>query len=615
MSLISTAASLNVSKASCEKRSHHARAGLFALLAASALLGGCLDRELKPVLPCTISGVAEDVKINPIDKVDLLMVVDNSPSMKDEQNKLREQLPRLVQVLATGDLQAGQPAGTPGLGEPDFPTLSSLRVGVITPDLGTNPVMVCPNPVGDDAELINTISADSAPGCSDWLTKFIELNPRQASNQEQLDFGTQAGCVATTGQGGCGYEQQLEALLKSVTPANSNITPPFANTDGKGDINNFVREDSLLVVLLVTDEEDCSTPNAEVFNPSSTTLRVSLPAEFDGKNTSNYRCTAFANELFNVERYVKNLLELRADPGNLVFAAITGIPQDLGGDNFTAMLDSPAMQYEPTINMEFGDVELKSACVSSDGMQNAAPARRIVEVARGLSQGNDVGEAGVTVQSICADSFAPALNEVLEIVGNKLNVCLPRELNPNAAGFVTCDIIETLPEGATCDEGRGRQFVDSVQGRQRCRIQQLQVPRDRASADALSCDSGDCGWFYDTVSASVDNCPASRKQTLSFSDGATPVSGSTFRLECLQPVQNSVPGVEDVGGPCDAGNTCDGSSTSCARDLICDPDLLVWRQPCTVDSDCSFGAICDSSISIAIGGQTLNACVNPTCSQ
>ncbi len=604
---------------------------VIALVTMATLLGGCLNRELKPILPCTVSGVAEDVKINPIDKVDLLMMIDNSPSMIDEQDKLRRELPRLVQVLASGDLQAGQPAGTPGLGEADFPVLSSLRVGVITPDLGTNPIMACPEPVGDDAELVSTTSDASAAGCSNWPSSFIELNPRATSTQEQLDFGEQAGCVATTGTTGCGFEQQLEALLKSVVPANSGISPPFANTDGKGDINNFVREDSLLVVLFVTDEEDCSTGNAEVFNDSSNSLRVSLPAEFDGKSTINYRCPAFADQLFKVQRYIDGLLNLRADPGNLVFAAITGVPQDLAGDNFGAMLDSPDMQYKPILDPVTNNqaVRLAPACVSADGTQDADPARRIVEVARGLAEGNEVGEAGVTVQSICAESFAPALNEVLEIVGNKLNVCLPRELNPNAAGFVTCDIIETLPEGQSCDTSRGREFVDTVQGRERCRIQQLQVPGDRGSADSLSCNGGDCGWFYDTVSAAVDACPDARKQTLSFSDGADPIPGSTFRLECLQPVQNSIPGVEDVGGPCadDPDGRCPAEEAACARNLICDPDLRVWRQACANDSDCSFGAICDdvcpcSGDNAACLDATCDGnkrrqpvCVNPTCAQ
>ena len=47
----------------------------------AGLLGGCLDRELKPLNPCLVSGVVAEIAVTNIDKVDLLFVVDNSGSM------------------------------------------------------------------------------------------------------------------------------------------------------------------------------------------------------------------------------------------------------------------------------------------------------------------------------------------------------------------------------------------------------------------------------------------------------------------------------------------------------------------------------------------------------
>ena len=44
-----------------------------------------------------------------IDKVDLLFVVDNSGSMREEQASLRAQFPRLVDVLTSGDAANGTP--------------------------------------------------------------------------------------------------------------------------------------------------------------------------------------------------------------------------------------------------------------------------------------------------------------------------------------------------------------------------------------------------------------------------------------------------------------------------------------------------------------------------
>jgi hypothetical protein len=50
---------------------------------------GCLDRELKPLNPCLVSGVSRQVQVKNVDKVDLLFMVDNSNSMAGEQQSLR----------------------------------------------------------------------------------------------------------------------------------------------------------------------------------------------------------------------------------------------------------------------------------------------------------------------------------------------------------------------------------------------------------------------------------------------------------------------------------------------------------------------------------------------
>ena len=86
----------------------------------------------------------------------------------------------------------------------------------------------------------------------------------------------------------------------------------------QGDINNFIRSDSVVIIVLLTDEDDCSSPNPEVYNNQSETLIVELGAEFDGLNSVNYRCAAFENVLFGVDRY-DLLAQLVANPEDLVY--------------------------------------------------------------------------------------------------------------------------------------------------------------------------------------------------------------------------------------------------------------------------------------------------------
>src|SRR5687768_8730806 len=91
-------------------------------------LAGCPQQELAPLSPCTVSLVSIDAKQSGTDQVDLLFVIDNSGSMAEEQVKLNAQLPRLVQVLTTGDFD-----GTPNAdGQLDFKPVGSLRLGVVS---------------------------------------------------------------------------------------------------------------------------------------------------------------------------------------------------------------------------------------------------------------------------------------------------------------------------------------------------------------------------------------------------------------------------------------------------------------------------------------------------
>ena len=61
---------------------------LTALLSiATVLLGGCLDRPLRPLNPCTVSGVVNEVAVTQINEIDLLFLVDNSASMRQELDR------------------------------------------------------------------------------------------------------------------------------------------------------------------------------------------------------------------------------------------------------------------------------------------------------------------------------------------------------------------------------------------------------------------------------------------------------------------------------------------------------------------------------------------------
>ncbi|MCZ7678022.1 MAG: hypothetical protein M5U28_04285 [Sandaracinaceae bacterium] len=89
-----------------------------------------------------------------------------------------------------------------------------------------------------------------------------------------------------------------------------------------GDVANdgFLRPNSVLAIIPLTDEEDCSAHDPELFNSASPTYSGDL----------NLRCYAYgATALHPIDRYVEGLLQLREDERLLVFAPIAGIPVDL----------------------------------------------------------------------------------------------------------------------------------------------------------------------------------------------------------------------------------------------------------------------------------------------
>jgi hypothetical protein len=606
--------------------------------------------------------------------LDLLIIIDDSPSMRDEQAKLAEQVPRLVNLLLTG----GQ-ADPSAVGE--FPAIESLHVGIITPDLGHstvpahdftagsapeadfNPTSVCmANNGNGNAGFMQVTGFQGEPRVMcDAITPpegTLYLN-RPEPGFDDTDLISDVTCV--TGQGadadntldpprtqaawGCGFEQQLESILASDR-----------NTANSG----FSRDGALLAVILITDEDDCSTTDPRVFD---IVARDSMPLDLQGPFTTggelqfNLRCSDHADKLQQIQRYVDGIASLKADPSQVVFAAITGIPEgsELDRENFASdeeryakILEHASMEEiaDPARKMDQPDQQLAPACTSTDELGDeslAFPARRILETLEGLAK--DKPDVGTVVESICADDFAPALNAIVNRIAAALRqLCLPRPLNRNSIDMVGCEVREVQPEGSTCaTAGRGREEVPvSTENvgtdaepdmREVCRITQL--PSDPAAGVPAG-----LGWFYDDFTLETVGTPDApgacsfnaEAQRVSFTEDAAPIAGARIRFECLQAAP---PTTEDVGWPCDADEDpddtiCNPRPENCDLDnetlaecetrilkerydrdnlkLTCDGETNTCQLTCESNVQCPGGFACfDAS------GDGNSYCVNPTC--
>ncbi len=553
------------------------------LSATGLLVTGCLDRDLKPLNPCTVSGVVEKIQVSNVEKVDMLFMIDNSNSMGEEQASLALELPNLMSVLASGDIN--------GDGTPDFPPVKDLHVGVISSDMGTGgfSVPTCLEPNFGDDGVLRTEGNTSIPGCTATYPSFLEF--RADSGADPTAFANDFRCVAQMGTGGCGFEQQLEAVLKAITP--STCTDPWCrfnmDTRGKADTENagFIRPDSLLALVLLTDEEDCSAADPELFNPSSSVYSGNL----------NLRCFSYPTAVHPVERFVDGYLATRENPDLLVYAAITGVPPDLVSNPDAISYDSILGDERMMEAVDPTDPNRLAPSCNVPGRGLAFPPRRIVRVAQQIEAagGNSI------VQSICQANFSPALNAIIEKIANALKgACLPRDLVPNEHGKVGCDVVEVLAPDKHCSEVPGRELIrNEPDGREVCRVTQL--AGDRTSGAPPSGD----GWYYDDFTAdTIDRCGADG-QRISYTDRAEPITGTLVRLECLQPVQ-AIPGT-------DPGDITIGSS--CTRDCAaagyqCDATSNTCQKQCASDADCSAAGLAGWKCG---GSEALAFCQNPTC--
>ncbi|HEY3493118.1 MAG TPA: hypothetical protein VGK73_00475 [Polyangiaceae bacterium] len=208
-------------------------------------------------------------------KIDLLFMIDNSISMSDKQRFMGRAVPLLLARLVTPRCidQDGDPTGTVASsggvcasGAPEFPPLEDIHVGIITSSLGHHGSQdVCSETAGgrtpdDKAQLIGSVRT-GIPGNEHG---FLTWQPGNDTTALGADFTAQ---INSAGQLGCGYESSLESWYRFlVDPEPVGSMDNNGTTSVRGAVNEavlaqraaFLRPDSLLAIIMVSDENDCS---------------------------------------------------------------------------------------------------------------------------------------------------------------------------------------------------------------------------------------------------------------------------------------------------------------------------------------------------------------------
>jgi hypothetical protein len=218
------------------------------------LLAGCsqedaqLGNGYRPVL---------DVPPEPIEAVDILFVIDNSGSMQEQQDAL---------IASAGEALFDQLAAEIG-GMPD------IHVAVISSDLGAGSWNIAGCEDGDDGAFLIGDAACPVTIDGAFLSDYDDGSGGRIRNFTG-ELADAFACSAALGTSGCGFEQHLESMRRALDGSNSQNA-------------GFLRDDAILLVVILADEDDCSTFDTAMFDPSQDDIASPLGP------MASFRCFEF----------------------------------------------------------------------------------------------------------------------------------------------------------------------------------------------------------------------------------------------------------------------------------------------------------------------------------
>ncbi|MBW2736711.1 MAG: hypothetical protein JRH20_30360, partial [Deltaproteobacteria bacterium] len=262
-----------------------------------------------------LSSALQETREQKINKVDVLVVIDNSGSMAHEQRNLADNFPRLMDELNTAGLD--------------------YRVGVVTTDLGAgnygSAIPTCETAGGDGGRLQQHAQS---PGCTAPQDPWISYNGVVSNIPGCVGDGAECAqqafsCIARLGIEGCGFESTLESMRRALDPA-SHANP------------GFLRPDAALAVLVITDEDDCSAAKPQLYDPAQqsqtdplgplTSFRCfefGFTCECSGQECARQvlgernNCKPSGDYLYSIDRYADLFAALKP-PGRVLFSAVAG---------------------------------------------------------------------------------------------------------------------------------------------------------------------------------------------------------------------------------------------------------------------------------------------------
>jgi hypothetical protein len=364
-------------------------------LTAFSLLAGCPDREVSKVTPTQGRVEYKDIPVTVNRDIDILFMVDDSPSMADKQAALVANFPKFINVLNT--IEGGLPNVHIGVTSSDLGSKGALDAAP-GPGIGSGQGS-CNGPGRSGNLLTNGSSAITGNFISDVKDATGARIKNYTGNLTDV-FST----LATTGDQGCGFEQSLEAVKRALNnnPAN----------------NGFLRPSAYLAVILITDEDDCSISHSTILNPSDVNglgplqsfrctefgVKCDTPAGAGARDVGpRQNCHPLDNSPYmtNVKDYVTFLKGLKTDPNNVIVAGITGptTPYEIGRWTVNGTPNAPQLLHSCMYTAVNGDMAVADPAVRIQSFLDGFPNRS-------------------TSTTICKDDLTDALIVIGQLLKN-----------------------------------------------------------------------------------------------------------------------------------------------------------------------------------------------------
>lgn len=412
---------------------------------------GCQDYVFEPVLSGFITSVSREVHIPLISNVDMLFVMDDSGSMTGNQANVARNLDHFIQLFEDRNAQR----------ELDDLEPLDFQIGVASTSILQNIVYD-----GDlfasreyaqrsDDSCLEGSAYDIVPG-----TPYPEGELMAAGNNYKIlttqhfrenkqDAIRQFRENIRLGACGSGQEQGFEAMRRVL-------------------VNNpeFFREQSRLVVIFISDEEDCS----DMTDSFVSYIISSTAGQIDTRLDPDYN-----HALTPVETYKRYLDDLAFDrKGSVAIASIVSAVGDPPHDM------EPGLCFDEICAAECPETDEQRIRHQPCWCGGHTPGGRYLELARMYSPDDHI------MDSICQHDFSDTLGELVRIA--EVDQCLQLGARPNNDD--TSLVLVRIER--TRDDGEVEQIVCSPP----------------ASPGEQACDAG-ADWWYDPRGPTLCLCPDS----------------------------------------------------------------------------------------------------------